>query len=101
MRVLFQSLERQMAVREKTIGFIGLGRMGSQMAANLFSKRFAKITSTAAPPADPETFLICDAVPAASRTFASDFHAQYPEAALDVCESPAEYVVQFSLACCA
>jgi 3-hydroxyisobutyrate dehydrogenase-like beta-hydroxyacid dehydrogenase len=77
-----------MAARVTTIGVIGLGRMGSQMATNLFAKRFAERTATSA--TSRPAFLVCDAVASASHSFVADFEKQFPGVNLRVCSSPAE-----------
>jgi 3-hydroxyisobutyrate dehydrogenase len=81
-RVL-QSLDRQV-VRAKSTAFIGLGRMGSEMAFNLFSKKFAE---------SPEArFVVCDALPTSATVFRQNFLAQFPGAHIDVVHTPEEYV---------
>jgi 3-hydroxyisobutyrate dehydrogenase len=60
---MFSTLPR--LARSNSISFIGLGRMGSQMAINLFSKSFA---------ADPTSrFVVCDAVPQSVLSFKTEF----------------------------
>ncbi|OJA19684.1 hypothetical protein AZE42_06947 [Rhizopogon vesiculosus] len=81
-RVL-QFLERQ-AVRQKSTAFIGLGRMGSEMAFNLFSKKFAE--------SPDEHFVVCDALPTSATVFRRNFLAQFPEAQIDVVHTPEEAV---------
>lgn len=79
-RVL-QSLERQ-AMRAKSTAFIGLGRMGSEMAFNFFSKTFAE---------SPDTrFVVCDALPTSATTFRQNFMAQFPGAHIDIVLTPKE-----------
>lgn len=76
-----QSLERQ-AVRARSTAFIGLGRMGSEMAFNLFSKKFAE-----SPDAN---FVVCDALPSSATSFRQNFLAQFPGANIDVVPTPEE-----------
>lgn len=79
-RVL-QSLERQV-VRAKSTAFIGLGRMGSEMAFNFFSKTFAE---------SPDThFVVCDALPASALAFRQNFVSQFPGAHIDIVRTPKE-----------
>ena len=80
MRPTLQCL--QLAHRSKTTGFIGLGRMGSEMATNLFSKQFAASKDT--------RFIVCDAVPEAAQYFRDVFTKKYPEAKLTIAQSPQE-----------
>lgn len=81
-RVL-QSLERQV-VRAKSTAFIGLGRMGSEMAFNFFSKTFAE---------SPDTrFVVCDALPTSAIAFRQNFIAQFPGAHIDIVLTPTEAV---------
>jgi len=68
--------------RAKSIGFIGLGRMGSEMALNLFSKRFTE--------AHDSEFVVCDAIPDSAQSFCDAFLAQFPVAHLRVVLTPAE-----------
>lgn len=58
--------------------------MGSEMAFNLFSKRFAE--------ASDSHFVVCDAVPDASKAFSENFLAQFPGAKISVATTPEEYV---------
>lgn len=74
----YQSLAR----RSKTTAFVGLGRMGAEMANNLFSKQFAASQET--------QFVVCDAVPEAAQAFRSQFEQQYPGASITIAESPQE-----------
>lgn len=78
---LLQSLERQ-AVRANSTSFIGLGRMGSEMAFNLFSKKFAE---------SPDArFVVCDALPTVPPVFCQNFLAQFPGAHIDIVHTPEE-----------
>ena len=67
-------------VRSRTTGFIGLGRMGYQMAYNLFSKQHAKENDSC--------FIVCDVVPDASRAFCAEFMNQYPNAQISIADTP-------------
>lgn len=68
--------------RRKGTSFIGLGRMGREMALNLFSKQFAK-------DADAH-FVVCDAIPESSRAFKERFIGQFPTAKLTIVSTPKE-----------
>jgi 3-hydroxyisobutyrate dehydrogenase len=72
----------QDSARAKSIGFIGLGRMGSEMAFNLFSKTFAE--------AHDSQFIICDTVPESTRTFRHAFLERYPAASVHIALTPGE-----------
>ncbi|KAG1749083.1 NAD binding domain of 6-phosphogluconate dehydrogenase-domain-containing protein [Suillus paluster] len=81
-RVL-QSFERQV-VRAKSTAFIGLGRMGSEMAFNLFSKTFAE---------SPDAhFVVCDAFPTSAIAFRQNFVTQFPGAHIDIVQTPKDAV---------
>ncbi|KAF5324493.1 hypothetical protein D9611_004488 [Ephemerocybe angulata] len=68
--------------RSSTTSFIGLGRMGSEMATNLFSKQYAASKDT--------HFVVCDAVPEAAQSFVNIFTQQNPGANVTIAESPQE-----------
>ncbi|KZT26500.1 hypothetical protein NEOLEDRAFT_1155616 [Neolentinus lepideus HHB14362 ss-1] len=76
---------RSPALRTKSIGFIGLGRMGSEMAYNLFSKRFTEAVDS--------HFVVCDAVSDAAKSFKEKFYHQFPGANLEIVESPQDVVL--------
>lgn len=83
-----QLLDRSISQsRAKSISFIGLGRMGSEMAFNLFSKKFIE--------AGDSQFLICDAVPDNAKSFRENFLAQFPGAQIGIATTPEEYVCCF------
>jgi len=69
--------------RSRTTSFIGLGRMGYQMAYNLFSKQYVKEKDS--------RFVVCDIVPDASRAFRAEFMKQYPNAQLSIVDTPEEW----------
>ena len=79
----FQSANRGL-LRSHTTSFIGLGRMGYQMAYNLFSKQHVKENDS--------RFIVCDVVPDASRAFCTEFIKQYPNAQLSIVDTPEEWV---------
>lgn len=68
--------------RAKSTSFIGLGRMGSEMAYNLFSKQYAK--------SQDAQFVVCDAVPDSARAFRDNFLSNFPGATLEVADTPAQ-----------
>lgn len=77
----FQVLDRRTA-RARTTAFIGLGRMGSEMAYNLFSKTLTE---------RPElSFVVCDAVPESAVSFRRHFLSQFSGAPVDVVQTPEE-----------
>jgi 3-hydroxyisobutyrate dehydrogenase len=75
---------RATAVRAKSTAFIGLGRMGSEMAYNLFSKKFVESADS--------HFVVCDAVPESAVTFRQNFLSQFPRANIDIVQTPEEAV---------
>ncbi|KAF8842551.1 hypothetical protein BDN67DRAFT_947523 [Paxillus ammoniavirescens] len=78
-----QALDRR-ATRAKSTAFIGLGRMGSEMAYNLFSKKFAESADS--------HFVVCDAVPESAVAFRQNLLSQLPGANIDVVQTPEEAV---------
>jgi NAD binding domain of 6-phosphogluconate dehydrogenase len=70
--------------RHKHIAFIGLGRMGFEMALNLFSKTLASTNDAG--------FVICDTVPASTQSFRDRFLAKFPGAHVRIVTTPEEYV---------
>ncbi|KAF9228682.1 hypothetical protein BS17DRAFT_744692 [Gyrodon lividus] len=82
LRVL-QALDRR-ATRAKSTAFIGLGRMGSEMAYNLFSKKFAESADL--------HFVVCDAVPESAVTFRQNLLSQCPGANIDIVQTPEKAV---------
>jgi len=81
LQLLDQSISQP---RTKSISFIGLGRMGSEMAFNLFSKKLAE--------ANDSQFLICDAVSDNARSFRENFLTQFPGAQIRIATTPEEAV---------
>ncbi|KAI0807171.1 3-hydroxyisobutyrate dehydrogenase [Fomes fomentarius] len=80
------SLQRQ---RQNSISFIGLGRMGSEMAYNLFSRKLVESHGTM-------RFVVCDAREATSAAFAHNFTTQFPGARIEIANTPAEAVMDSS-----
>lgn len=56
--------------------------MGYQMAYNLFSKRYVQANS--------ESFVVCDAIPEAARSFYEEFSRQYPDSQISIANTPEE-----------
>lgn len=77
-------LER-LSHRHKSTSFIGLGRMGSEMAYNLFSKQYARETES--------RFVVCDAIPDTARAFRENFLTRFPGAKITIATTPEEYVL--------
>jgi 3-hydroxyisobutyrate dehydrogenase len=82
MRSTIRVLGQTSYLRAKSISFVGLGRMGSEMANNLFSKRFAESAEF--------HFVVCDAIPEAATRFADNFRIRFPEAHITVAANPQE-----------
>ncbi|KAJ7582573.1 3-hydroxyisobutyrate dehydrogenase [Mycena floridula] len=70
----------RLSVRPNSTSFIGLGRMGWQMASNLFAKQYAENTAS--------HFVVCDAIPAIAHDFSKTFLTQFPGANMVIAESP-------------
>ncbi|KAH9951276.1 3-hydroxyisobutyrate dehydrogenase [Amylocystis lapponica] len=69
--------------RAHSVSFIGLGRMGSEMAYNLFSRKLVESGGSA-------QFVVCDARQATAEQFAAHFVSQFPGARVSVADSAAE-----------
>lgn len=76
---LFDHVSRS---RAHSISFVGLGRMGSEMAYNLFSNRFANDSNS--------RFLVFDAVPEVAAQFIINFRKQFHSANITVASNPEE-----------
>jgi 3-hydroxyisobutyrate dehydrogenase len=72
MRSTARILSQASRSRAKSISFVGLGRMGSEMAYNLFSKRVAESSDF--------RFVVFDKVPEAAARFTDDFRKQFKAA---------------------
>ena len=70
------------ALRAKSTSFIGLGRMGYEMAYNLFSKRYKEERDI--------RFVVCDAVSDTAQRFRQSFVSQFPDAKLEIANTPEE-----------
>ncbi|PPQ63195.1 hypothetical protein CVT24_005740 [Panaeolus cyanescens] len=68
--------------RANSTSFIGLGRMGYQMAYNLFSKQYAECKD--------QQFVVCDAVPDTAQSFCTSFTNAHPEAKISIAGTPQE-----------
>ncbi|TBU66003.1 3-hydroxyisobutyrate dehydrogenase [Dichomitus squalens] len=77
------------AHRNKSISFIGLGRMGSEMAYNLFSRKLVESHGAA-------RFVVCDAREATSAAFAHNFAQQFPGVRVEIATTPAEALLASS-----
>lgn len=75
------ALER-LRQRPQSTSVIGLGRMGHEMAYNLFSKQYAR--------APESRFVVCDAVPESSVHFCENFVKQFPGAKIAIASTPEE-----------
>lgn len=69
--------------RANTTAFIGLGRMGFEMAYNLFSHTLVDSDGSA-------NFVVCDAREESAITFARNLVNQFPGARVEVVNTPAE-----------
>ena len=68
--------------RENSISFVGLGRMGAEMAYNIFSKRIADENNS--------RFVIFDAVPEVAAQFIVKFRKQFHSANITAVDNPEE-----------
>ena len=68
--------------RQHTTAFIGLGRMGYEMAFNLFSRTLVESGGGA-------RFVVCDARQDSAVSFVNNFHHHFPGARIEVASSPA------------
>ncbi|KAI6019641.1 3-hydroxyisobutyrate dehydrogenase [Pisolithus orientalis] len=78
-----QTLDR-CTMRARTTAFIGLGRMGSEMAHNLFLNKFSESPDFG--------FVVCDAIPESAVSFQRSFLSRFPEALIEVVRTPEEAV---------
>ncbi|KAI0080602.1 3-hydroxyisobutyrate dehydrogenase [Panus rudis PR-1116 ss-1] len=85
-RVLFQLTRRRQAPRAQTTAFIGLGRMGSEMAYNLFSKTLVDTNGSA-------EFVVCDAREESAHTFVKNMEAQFPGTKVQIVSAPGDAVI--------
>ncbi|KAI0094046.1 3-hydroxyisobutyrate dehydrogenase [Irpex rosettiformis] len=72
--------------RHHTTAFIGLGRMGYEMAFNLFSRTLVESGGSA-------HFVVCDAKEESAALFVNNFHHHFPGARVEVASSPSDAVV--------
>lgn len=79
---LFQALSAQIP-RSRSVSFVGLGRMGSEMAFNLFSRTLVESGGGA-------RFVVCDAREQIAQAFVANFSSHFPGAKVDVVTTPAE-----------
>ena len=69
--------------RQKSMSFIGLGRMGSEMAYNLFSRTLVETHGST-------RFVVCDAREATATKFIHHFLNNFPGANIEFASTPAE-----------
>lgn len=79
---LYSEIGNALATRSKSTSFIGLGRMGSEMAFNLFSKQYAN--------ANDARFVVCDVVPENALHFTKNFSSHFPGAQIAIASTPEE-----------
>ncbi|KAK0448276.1 3-hydroxyisobutyrate dehydrogenase [Desarmillaria tabescens] len=70
----------RITLRPKSTAFVGLGRMGFEMAYNLFSKQHAQEGDA--------HFVVCDAVPERADEFCKNFLSQFPGAQIHTALTP-------------
>ncbi|KAI6110047.1 3-hydroxyisobutyrate dehydrogenase [Pisolithus sp. B1] len=84
MKPTFRALRalHRCTTRARTTAFIGLGRMGSEMAHNLFLNKLSE---------SPDSeFVVCDAIPDSAASFRRSFLSRFPEARIEVVNTPEE-----------
>jgi 3-hydroxyisobutyrate dehydrogenase len=82
MRSTARLLRHASRSRANSISFVGLGRMGSEMASNLFSKRIADENNS--------RFVVFDAVPEVAARFIIEFRKQFHSANITAVDNPEE-----------
>ena len=70
--------------RTKSTSFIGLGRMGYEMAYNLFSKRYKQEQL------EDIRFVVCDTLSETANRFRQSFISQFPDAKMEIVNTPEE-----------
>ncbi|KAJ1307227.1 hypothetical protein OPQ81_001341 [Rhizoctonia solani] len=75
----------------QSLGFIGLGQMGLNMADNLFTRTATAYSegSTAAS-SNPPVFVVCDVNKITADTFAQDVATRFPGVLVEVADSPSD-----------
>ncbi|KAG8748168.1 hypothetical protein FRC10_008901 [Ceratobasidium sp. 414] len=88
---LLNALAARPARPYHTLGFIGLGQMGLNMADNLFTRTASAYTEgSTAESSKPPVFLVCDVNRITADTFAQNVASRFPGVLVEVAESPAE-----------
>lgn len=82
MRSTARLLRNASRSRANSISFVGLGRMGSEMAYNLFSKRIADESNS--------RFVVFDAIPEVAARFIDNFRRQFQSANITAANNPEE-----------
>jgi 3-hydroxyisobutyrate dehydrogenase len=88
------------SARASTIGFIGLGRMGYEMALNVFSKtmvnydlqRQASGSGAASSPNGVPKFTVCDVNEDAANNIVRVMRERFPGVNIAIRKTPAKYV---------
>ncbi|KAK2467065.1 hypothetical protein APHAL10511_001323 [Amanita phalloides] len=70
------------ALRTRSTSFIGLGRMGYEMAYNIFSKQCKQDKDA--------RFVVCDAISETAQHFRQSFISHFPDAKLEIAHTPEE-----------
>ncbi|CEL55141.1 3-hydroxyisobutyrate dehydrogenase [Rhizoctonia solani AG-1 IB] len=75
----------------KSLGFIGLGQMGLNMADNLFTRTATAYTEgSTANTSNPPVFVVCDVNKITADTFAQDIATRFPGVLVEVADSPSD-----------
>lgn len=84
-------MRRAAARPPQTLGFIGLGQMGLNMADNLFTRMATAYTEgSTAESSKPPVFIVCDVNTITADTFARDVATRFPGVLVQVADSPSD-----------
>jgi 3-hydroxyisobutyrate dehydrogenase len=86
LRLLNASITKANPARLSSTSFIGLGRMGAEMAYNLFSKQLVQFPQA--------RFVVCDAFPEATEAFCKRMTSALPGIQIKAVSSPEMLVPQ-------
>ncbi|KEP53618.1 3-hydroxyisobutyrate dehydrogenase [Rhizoctonia solani 123E] len=75
----------------QSLGFIGLGQMGLNMADNLFTRTATAYSeASTADTSNPPVFVVCDVNKITADTFAQDVATRFPGVLVQVADSPSD-----------
>ncbi|CUA75848.1 3-hydroxyisobutyrate dehydrogenase [Rhizoctonia solani] len=92
LRTLNAALKSSSRPRQ-SLGFIGLGQMGLNMADNLFTRTATAYSEgSTADTSNPPVFVVCDVNKITADTFAQDVATRFPGVLVQVADSPSDVV---------